>query len=325
MAGVKVALAAEDAAGTQALRLITGRGDFVVAVFSGSERGEGTGFETSLRGDAAAAGALVMDAVQVRDPGCGDLLRERGADVLLSVHCRQKIDEALLDAPTRGSFNIHPGPLPEMAGLHPPSWALYEGAREHGVTLHEMIPDLDAGDIVAEARFPVGPEEGAIGLLSQCVRREKELLSALLEDLGGGREIRGTPQDLERRRWFGGAPRELADVDSSWPAEKLANIVRACDYRPFRSPWGSLCAVVRGQRLEVLEAEAAGPGEGGAGEAPGSVRLQRDGSALVATGDGWLRLWEIEVEGAELPASSVLLDGDRLEMFMSGRSSTPGE
>jgi hypothetical protein len=46
---------------------------------------------------------------------------------------------------------------------------------------------------------------------------------------------------------------------------------------------------------------------------------------LVATGDGWLRLWEIEVEGAELPASSVLLDGDRLEMFMSGRSSTPGE
>jgi methionyl-tRNA formyltransferase len=326
MAGLRVALAAEDAAGKQALGLMRSRGDLVVAVFSGAEHGPVEAFEPSLRNEAKVAGALVRDAVDVRDAASGDWLRGLGIDVLLSVHCRQKIDEALLEAPTLGSFNIHPGPLPEVSGLHPTSWALYEGVEEHGVTVHEMTPELDAGNIVAEERFPVRPSESAIGLLTQCVRRERAMLSALLDDLEIHGKVPSKPQNSQLRRWFGAAPQELAHIDWSWSSRKICNLVRACDYRPFPSPWGSVGAIVRGQRVEICEAEPAGLAEMAEPEGMlGSVRLARDGSALLATGDGWLKVWEVGVEDAELPASAVLQDGDRLEVFMSRRLSTPGE
>ena len=51
-------------------------------------------------------------------------------------------------APTIGSFNLHPGPLPEYAGLNVPSWAIYEGEkRSHGVTVHWMDEGVDTGPI----------------------------------------------------------------------------------------------------------------------------------------------------------------------------------
>ena len=56
-------------------------------------------------------------------------------------------------APTIGSFNLHPGPLPEYAGLNVPSWAIYEGERSHGVTLHWMDEGIDTGPIVWQERF----------------------------------------------------------------------------------------------------------------------------------------------------------------------------
>jgi methionyl-tRNA formyltransferase len=315
MAGLRVALAAEDAAGRQALKVVADRGDQVVALFSGD--GSGGDGANPIREEAAAHGALVRDAVDVRDPASGALLREQEVDVLLSVHCRHAIADALLGAPRLGSFNLHPGPLPEVAGLHPTSWTVYEGLGEHGVTLHRMTAELDAGDVVAQERFPVGPADSAIDVLSQCVRREKALLSGLLDELDAGGEVRADAQDLGRRRWFGAAPEEAAGIDWGWSSRKLARLVLACDYRPFDSPWGRLSAVVRGQRIELLEAEVA---DGDPGGLPGTVSFAPDGAALVVTGAGRLQLNEIGLEGDELLPEEFLRDGDRLEMLSLTRA-----
>jgi len=55
------------------------------------------------------------------------------------------------------SYNLHPGP-PAYPGRFPSVFALYDGAAEFGTALHEMIPAVDAGAIVAEDRFAIPPD-----------------------------------------------------------------------------------------------------------------------------------------------------------------------
>jgi methionyl-tRNA formyltransferase len=56
------------------------------------------------------------------------------------------------------ALNLHNSPLPRYRGMAPINWALKNGEREHGVTIHEMTPGIDDGPIVAQVRYPVYPE-----------------------------------------------------------------------------------------------------------------------------------------------------------------------
>ena len=55
------------------------------------------------------------------------------------------------------SYNFHPGP-PAYPGSHAAGFAIYEGATDFGVTLHEMAPDVDSGAIVEVRRFPIATD-----------------------------------------------------------------------------------------------------------------------------------------------------------------------
>src|SRR5262249_14395950 len=55
-------------------------------------------------------------------------------------------------------INLHNSPLPKYRGVNPINWALKNGEREHGVTIHEIIPAIDAGPIIAQVKFTICPE-----------------------------------------------------------------------------------------------------------------------------------------------------------------------
>jgi len=52
-------------------------------------------------------------------------------------------------------LNIHPSLLPAYRGLDTHKRALADGVKEHGCTVHFVVPELDAGPIVAQATVPV--------------------------------------------------------------------------------------------------------------------------------------------------------------------------
>jgi methionyl-tRNA formyltransferase len=308
---LNVALAAEDAAGVRALRMLADRGHHVVAVFSGTGQ-ERPGL-TSVVGEAASLGIPTRPAAAVRGLAAATALEHEVVDVLLSVHCRHTIHAALLAIPRVGAFNLHPGPLPERAGLHPPSWALYEGATEHGVTVHHMTPSLDAGPIVFQERFPLRSSDTALSVLTQCVRRGLGLLERLLDVVERGEAIPAHAQNLAERRWFGPKPPHDGRLDWSASARRVVDFVRACDYRPFTSPWGFPRCTAHGVDLAILKARVAGAeGVAAALPTPGTVRVTPTASVRVATGDGWVEVDEVEVAGAEFAAGEVLTDGERL-------------
>ena len=306
---LKIALAGEEAAGVQALRLLAGRGHEVRAVFTGA-RADGS--TASVRGTAESLGVAVREASEVRSPAAGDFLREQQVELLLSVHARHLICAEMLAAPTLGAFNVHPGPLPECAGLDVQSWALYEGAERHGVTLHHMTPVFDAGPIAFTDAFDLQASDTGLSVLTQCVRRGLPLLEQLLELLERGEPVPAHPQDLARRRWFGNGPPNEGFFDWRLPARRALDFARACDYAPFPSPWGSPRVLAEGREIAIPRRAV---DRDCAGTAPGTVAHAGEGAVLIATADAWVRVEEVQVAGRRAVAAEVLGDGVELQLL----------
>ncbi len=302
-----VALAAEDAAGVQALRMLARRELRPVAVFTGPAEVESG---TTVAATAASLDLPVRPAAEVTDTALGGRLREQGVDLLLNVHSLHIVADEVLDAPALGAFNLHPGPLPERAGLNSPSWAVYEGASTHGVTLHRMTPGVDEGAIAYSDAFALGPEDTGLTVLTQCVRRGLKLVERLLDLAERGEPIPAHQQDLSRRRWFGLGPPEGGSLGWDRPARAVVDFVRACDYGPFPSPWGRPRCTAGGREIGIV---AAAVEPAGAAGAPGTVIAVEEAEVLVAAADGLVRVKRIEVDADAAKPAEILSEGERLE------------
>jgi len=300
---MNILLVGEEAAGARAVRRIAASGHRLVGVLTGG--GSGARQSGAVESAARELGVPVSEGALVRDAGFPDLVRSLGTDVLINVHSLFLIPGEALGAPTVGAFNLHPGPLPEYAGLDTVSWALWEGAEEYGVTLHWMEPRVDAGALAYQRRFPVPPEASALTLMNRCVQEGMEALADLLRQLEA--DPAGVPrlsQDLERRRYYGRGRQGDTQIDWSLPAGRVVGRVRACDYGPFHSPWGRATAklgpldvVVR--RVRATDQRCDAP--------PGSLGGACGDGVLVASADRWVCVETVEHDGWSGPASELPL------------------
>ena len=83
-------------------------------------------------------------------------------------------------------INIHPSLLPLFKGTHTHERALEAGVRLHGCTVHYVVPELDAGPIVAQAAVPVLPGDDADTLSARVIVQEHRLYPAALALIAGG-------------------------------------------------------------------------------------------------------------------------------------------
>jgi phosphoribosylglycinamide formyltransferase-1 len=77
-------------------------------------------------------------------------------------------------------LNVHPSLLPLFRGLDTHARALEAGVAIHGCTVHEVVPELDAGRILGQAAVPVLPGDTAETLSARVLAREHRLYPAVL-------------------------------------------------------------------------------------------------------------------------------------------------
>jgi methionyl-tRNA formyltransferase len=300
---MRIVLVGEEAAGLRVMREVLAAGHELVAVLTSapSERRP----PPALWQQAQARGVRVLPPQMAGDAAFPDLLRVEQVEMLLNIHSLVVLPQAVLCAPRLGCFNLHPGPLPEYAGLNT---AIYRGERHYGATLHRMSPRIDAGEIAYRARFDIDDRDTALGVYSRCLSFGLPLVSRLLQD-GASGSLQLTSQDLRRRRYFGGEVPEGGRVAWQKRARQIHDFVRACDYAPFPSPWGHPLTSVRDQVFAIARSELVRP----ASPAPaGTVGEVDDAGALVACGDGWLRLRRLLLDDRPIAPSTLLRPGDVL-------------
>jgi phosphoribosylglycinamide formyltransferase 1 len=84
-------------------------------------------------------------------------------------------------------LNIHPSLLPSFKGLHTHERALAAGVRIHGATVHYVVPEVDAGPIIAQAAVPVVDGDTPDTLAARVLAVEVRLYPLALGLVAGGK------------------------------------------------------------------------------------------------------------------------------------------
>ena len=83
-------------------------------------------------------------------------------------------------------LNIHPSLLPKYRGLHTHQRALEAGDGKHGASVHFVVPELDAGAVIAQAPVPVHADDTAASLAARVLQVEHPLLVQVLQWAAAG-------------------------------------------------------------------------------------------------------------------------------------------
>ncbi|HEY0332483.1 MAG TPA: phosphoribosylglycinamide formyltransferase [Stenotrophomonas sp.] len=121
------------------------------------------------------------------DAALADALSAVRPDWIICAGYMRILGEAFVQRFEGRLINIHPSLLPRHRGLHTHARALEAGDPEHGASVHFVVPELDAGAVIAQARVPVRPGDDATALAGRVLAREHPLLIATLRLLVAGR------------------------------------------------------------------------------------------------------------------------------------------
>jgi methionyl-tRNA formyltransferase len=103
-------------------------------------------------------------------------VKEGPVDWLVSAGFRHIIPMRLLDA-ARDTCNVHPSMLPWGRGANPNVWMIALG-EPAGVSIHRMVPEVDAGPIFAQASVPTTFGDTADLLYNRLLDRASELFAS---------------------------------------------------------------------------------------------------------------------------------------------------
>lgn len=152
-------------------------------------------------------------------------------DLMLSFYYRNMISPKILALAPLGAFNMHGSLLPKYRGRTSIHWAILRGETQTGATLHHMVKEADAGDIVDQEAVPILFEDEALGVTYKVRDAAVRILNRQLPKLLSG-TTQASPQDVTLATTFGGRRPEDGRIDWNQSALSTYNLVRALT-RPF--------------------------------------------------------------------------------------------
>ena len=241
-------------------------------------------------------GKFPDDAAMVRD--ALDALKP---DAMIVAAYGLILPQWVLDLPARGCLNIHASLLPRWRGAAPIQRAIEAGDAETGITIMQMDAGLDTGDMLAREAIAIRPDHTAAMLHDELAALGGRMIVQTLDDLACGR-VRATPQPAEGVTYAAKLDKAEAPLDLSCDAAQLARRIHAFNPVPgasLRLP--GLADPVKVWRASALPASVA--------QAPGTVLAATPSGIDIATGDGVLRLLELQKAGGKRQPVDVFVRG----------------
>lgn len=217
-------------------------------------------------------------------------LKNLKPDVFIVVAYGEIIKENLLKVPSKMCVNIHGSILPKYRGAAPIQRALMAGEKETGITIIEMVLQMDAGDILGIEKVEIGTETNFTELRDALCEMSGPLVERVLEKIERG-TVRKIPQNHAEATFAPKITSEDRIIHWEKSAEELHNQIRALSPDP-----GALCTVeVKGQKKSLLVKRA--KKNLNLSGAPGQTLVYQKNEWTVACGSGAISLLEIQLEG----------------------------
>lgn len=282
----------------------------VVAVFTQPDRKSGRGKKLTaspVKLKAAAHNIPIHQPTSLKDQA--DAITRLQPDLIVVVAYGMLLPPAILGIPRLGCLNIHASLLPRWRGAAPIQRAIETGDLETGVCLMKMEADLDTGPIYSTLTTPIHDADTSLTLHNRLAELGAQGLLDTLERLQKDPNWEPTPQPESGITYAKKITKDEGQLDWSLSAHQIH-----CKIRAFL-PWPICQTEHQRNRIRLWQAELT---HEGTTEQPGKIIALSDQGIDVATGEGVLRVTQLQRDGGkaldwvEFRNGYPLAMGDRL-------------
>jgi len=293
------------------LRAIFHAGYNVLAVITAPDKPAGRGQKihfSAVKEFALENNIRILQPEKLKDPVFIEELRSLHANIQVVVAFRM-LPEVVWQMPEYGTLNLHASLLPQYRGAAPINHAIINGETETGLTTFFIEQQIDTGNIILSRKLPILPSDDAGALHDRLMVAGGDVMLETLKMIETG-NIDTQRQDkiLSGEIVMNPAPKIFkADCKINWadPCIKIHNLVRGLS--PFPGAFSNLITdneTIKQVKIFRTSAELCG----NIGTA-GTIITDHKNSLSVITGDGIIRIEELQMEGKKRMATAEFLRG----------------
>lgn len=185
------------------------------------------------------------------------------------------LPRAIYQFPKYGAINIHAGKLPYYRGYHPLNWALINGEKEIGVTIHYINEGIDSGDILAQEIIEISSNDDINSLKEKAIKKGVKLLIDIVQQITReNKRLKGRKQDKLKATYAPKRAENDGKIDWSKTSREIFNLIRA-----LKSPYPNAFSLSNaGNKINFHDNFT--PGK------PGQIIAKIKDQYLITTGDG---------------------------------------
>jgi methionyl-tRNA formyltransferase len=292
------------------LQALIDAGQELVAVYTQPDRPAGRGREprpSPVKQFALEHGLTIFQPVSLKHEADQQQLQALKPDLMIVVAYGLLLPAAVLSIPRLGCINVHASLLPRWRGAAPIQRAILAGDRQTGITIMQMDPGLDTGDMLANAICDIEDDDTGASLHDRLMQLGADTLIRCLPALQQG-ELSAEPQDESQATYADKLSKHEAEIDWNLDAVHLERCVRAYNAWPVAyTRWQrkGKSENLRIWQARVIETEHA--------DEPGVVLNSSAAGIDVATGKGVLRLLQVQPAGSRVMSASDFINAHHLE------------
>ena len=249
----------------------------------------------------------VFQPIRVREAECIEELRKYDADIMVVVAFGQILPKEILEMCTYGCVNVHASLLPKYRGSAPIQWAIIDGEEVTGVTTMQMDEGLDTGDMLLKTEIPVEPKETGGSLFDKLAQAGAELCVETLEALQNG-TVTPIPQGETTTAYAKMLDKQLGDINWNKTAVEIERLIRGL------TPWPSAYTNWNEKVMKIWDAEVSDIDVEMEDAKPGTiVKVEKD-AFYVQTGEGLLKVCELQIPGKKRMDAGAFLRGYQVKV-----------
>ena len=225
-----------------------------------------------------------------------DSLMNLNADGIVTAAFGQFLPSKLLDS-VNFAVNVHASLLPKYRGGAPIHYAIINGDKEAGVTIMEMVKEMDAGDMIARRAIPIEETDNVGTMFEKLALVGRDLLLESLPSYLAG-DLKPVLQDKNQVTFSPNILPEEERIDWTKTNHQIFNQIRGMN------PWPVAHTLLNGERFKIYEATPV-EGSGQAGE----ILVIGKKELIIAAGEGAIFLKVVQPAGKPKMAVVDFLNG----------------
>jgi len=216
----------------------------------------------------------------------------------------QILPKSLIDLPKFGALNLHASLLPKYRGAGPIQWSLMNGDKTSGITVFQIMPSVDKGDILLQEKMDIFPKDTMLTLGTRLSTIGANLVVKALDGIQAG-SLKPIIQNNNHATHAPKITKEMTIINWSWAADKIHNWVRGL------SPHPGMSTTWKGKRMRIFNTRVV---DKDVILGVGIVSKADSEEIFVDTGKHLLAFSEIQIEGKKRMNVSDFMKGNNIQI-----------